>query len=1587
MSRTTQTLIKHPFTNLPFRESRSVTGLHSQASMLFLLTRFLLVTLLPLTAIVSLGAQSSNAQITISSATPQAVKPGKAVAVEFIGQNFKAPLRLAGSVPFESKWTSIEPTKAIAEILVPDNQHLGPIAIWIASDEAVSEPFQFLLDDLESIRDNGANHTREQAQPIATPLTIDGKSEAAQSDYYTVQLEAGSRLGIDCIAERIGSSMDPVIRVWNAQGLIVLQADDSPTGPDPQTSFVAPTSGPYTIEVVDSRFAGEGRYRLRLGSFPAPAIPYPFALPTGTPTNLSWIGANGEIVASLCSVPNLSDYATVSTSPTGTPGGVWGDVIVRNHPTFTEPIESVAFIGSPETPLSIPVGISGRITSDKQSDTYVIAGTEGQSVRIESHSRSIGLATLTKLTLIDPSGKPIAESTQVDEAPFIEVKFPASGPYTLIISDWLGRSGPLFGYYVDVVPKASFKVAFKPDPKSPETRLLEPTAGAAFFDLTIQRNEYDGPINLEPATEIAGQLTGLRLLNPTIPAQAKEHRLYVATDATWNPTFSGQLRWIAKPTDPAIRPQFVQTQALRRTKLPNQPYPSARIEGLHAIAAIPPGEPFFALEFPPAIALAAPWKQHSISGNVKRLKEAFKEPINVLSVAGPAGWNIQPALDKDVLKLTMTRIDGTPVANPASTPSESIHLAIYGQTDRGRIEAIQVPFTWFEPLNLALDAIPTMLPGGSAIVSVKLERKGFDPAPSTLQLKDLPAGISCDPVVVPGDQSIAQLTLRIASDFVPPASPIQLSALATTKVGENEWQTSSPPVPLEFEPLPAKLEAFPTQIALHRNRDHGSIALTGWDSLGVPRDWTSRIPWTISNPAIAEIRNGLIYPLANGQTECVAQLGPLRVAIPVSVTGIETPARVEFENEVLVALSKQGCNSGACHGSPSGKGNFRLSLRAFDRSLDSLTLVREESERRINSIEPEKSLLVTKPLMKVPHGGGMQLHKSDAAYRILVDWIAQGAPLDPANAPRCVRLEVFPNSERVLSKSFGKQQLVVIAHFADGSSRDVTDICAYESSNTSIATVNASGIVEPNARGESVILVRFLEHIESIPFLFVEQIPGFEWKPQTQLNYIDTLVDTKLQQLQFQPAPLCSDEVFLRRVYLDVIGLLPSTEESLAFLNDPSPDKRNRLIDQLLTRPEHAKFWALKWGDLLKMTGKAVGNEGVFKYYRWVEQAIRENLPYDQFARALLSANGSTFSNPPANFFRTAGDMNESVETISQVFLGARLQCAKCHNHPFERWTQDNYYGLGAFFQRVQRSKTSRPNELLIWSNNNGEVTQPRTGQTMKPWVPVAGDVDVPADQDRRIAFVNWLIRPDNPYLARVEANRIWSQLFARGIVDPIDDFRDSNPPTNRPLLDAITKQFVDSGYNRRELIRTILQSRTYQASYEANEWNEKDQLYFSHQHPRLLGAEQLLDAINQLTQTEQPLAGLPAGTKATQIPAPDLAKVDFLRVFGQPERSTVCACERSEDSNLSMAIELFNGSTVYEKLKNPANRFRRMIAEGKPIEEVIRQMYLAAMSRLPTDLEIQESMKHCQSKPDPLVGLEDLCWVLINTDEFLFQH
>ena len=539
-----------------------------------------------------------------------------------------------------------------------------------------------------------------------------------------------------------------------------------------------------------------------------------------------------------------------------------------------------------------------------------------------------------------------------------------------------------------------------------------------------------------------------------------------------------------------------------------------------------------------------------------------------------------------------------------------------------------------------------------------------------------------------------------------------------------------------------------------------------------------------------------------------------------------------------------------------------------------------------------------------------------------------------------------------------------MARFSDGSVRDVTQLAVFSSSDDAVANVDRTGFVAGIDRGEAAVVVRYLEFIESCFITFVRDIDGFAWNDAPQHNYIDERVDEKLKQLRFLPSALSTDSEFIRRVHLDVIGILPTNDEVAKFFANGASDKRSQLIDALLERPEFAKFWTLKWGDLLRLSGKQVGDDGVYKYHRWLERAIADNLPYDEFARQLLTATGSTHTNPAANFYRTAGDTNDCVETVSQVFLGARLQCAKCHNHPFERWTQDNYYGMAAFFNRVRRQKTTRPDELFVWVKDSGVVTQPRTGEQMKPWLP-GGQALADDEGDLRELFANWLTQPDNPYLARIEVNRVWSHLFGRGIVDPPDDFRDSNPPSNSALLDAIALDFAEHGFDRKRLLRTILNSRTYQSSFEPNDFNRKDTKYFSHHQPRLLSAEQLLDAICHVTGVPEQFGSLPEGTKATHLPAPDLIKHEFLKVFGQPERQTVCECERSSESNLGMAIQFFNGSLISDKLRSDGNRFRRLVKAGKTDEEIIRELHLAAVNRPPTETELQASLRHVAAKDE----------------------
>jgi len=813
------------------------------------------------------------------------------------------------------------------------------------------------------------------------------------------------------------------------------------------------------------------------------------------------------------------------------------------------------------------------------------------------------------------------------------------------------------------------------------------------------------------------------------------------------------------------------------------------------------------------------------------------------------------------------------------------------------------------------------------------------------------------------------------------------AACATLRAEQGE--TEKPPPKLEPIRIgaPQRIEVSPAAIKLETPLRKTQVVVSGFYADGRVQDLTRAAEYTLSPQGVAKIEGALVLPVADGRAELTVRVAGCEQRIPVEVSGQGAPEIISFRYGTLAALSKNGCNSGGCHGAPSGKGGFAMSMIAFDPESDKITLTRDFLNRRINMPDPESSLLLRKPMMQVAHRGGLKLRKDDEAYRQLLDWIQQGCKFDPPDAPRLTGIHIDPALRRTFEWPAHTQQLRVTARFSDGSERDITRLAMYSSSEDGLATVNGNGFVVGTGRGQAGISVRFLDNVETCYFTFVRAVPGFAWQAPAPANYVDDHVFAKLKLLQYLPSDTCTDEEFLRRVFLDVTGLLPKIDETRAFLGDTAADKRARLIDALLSRPEFARFWAFKWGDLLRVSPATVAEAGTHKYNAWLVKAWEENLPYDRFARELLTAQGSAFEYPPANFFRTTANTSEATEMVAQIFLGARLQCARCHNHPFERWTQDNYYGLGAFFERLQRKKGPRPDETIIFSARHGEITQPRTGRQMPPWAPGAGELKLAPDADRLAAFSDWLTNPANPYFARVEVNRIWWQLMGRGIVEPIDDFRESNPPANPELLDALAKEFVDSKFDRKRILRTILNSRTYQASSRPNPFNRDDEKNFSHARQQMLTAEQLLDAVCQVTGEPERYGNLPLGTPATQLPAPQPGNA-FLVAFGEPTRQSSCACERQSQPSLAQALQLSNSQTVETRLRNGGGQFiRGLTAQKKSDDEIIGDLYLAALCRNPREIELKKARDYIAARQDRAAALEDIAWSVLNLREFVFRH
>jgi len=784
-----------------------------------------------------------------------------------------------------------------------------------------------------------------------------------------------------------------------------------------------------------------------------------------------------------------------------------------------------------------------------------------------------------------------------------------------------------------------------------------------------------------------------------------------------------------------------------------------------------------------------------------------------------------------------------------------------------------------------------------------------------------------------------------------------------------------------------RLEVAPAEVRLVGRLDRVQLVVTGVRPDGSLVDVTSEATIVPGRTGVVSVVRGAVVASGDGATELRVRVGERLVRVGVQVSRCADPPRVGFETGLLAALSKQGCSSGGCHGAPAGKGGFRMSLRGFDPRLDVETLIREQFGRRTNTVNPDQSLLLRKPLMRVAHGGGQQLKVTDPAYSLIREWIGQGCRPDSAGSARCVRTEVFPR-DRVIEAPATSQQLRVVAHFDDGSSRDVTHLAVFTSSNEGLAKVDRSGRVSGGGTGQVGILVRYLDQMQAARVTLIEDRPGFAWPNPESSNEVDRLVHQRLKVLQVPPSASSNDSQFLRRVSLDVTGLLPTVSSTRDFLADSRPDKRNRLIERLLVSDEHALFWASKWADMFRVTRGKLGARGVDKFHRYLVASIRDNQPYDRFVTDLLTAQGDTFSQPAANYFRAATDTDDAAETTARHFLGIRIGCAKCHNHPYERWTQANYYGIAAFFNRIQRTKPDKSGNLVVWVKRSGELDDPNTGRPAVPWLPMTGPATITDNEaDRRVALAKWLVQHDNPLFARVEVNRLWAWTWGRGIIEPVDDFRASNPPANPELLDWLEAEFHRSGFDRRHIVRLILLSRTYQRDSLATKENRIDTESFSHAMVRRMTAEQILDAICQVTGIPESYKNVPPGTRATQLPTPEGSPA-FLRVFGKPKRETSCDCERQTGSNLTQFLLLANGSLVNDKVTHAKNRFRIQIEKGWTDEQIVEDVYLAAYSRRPTEEEKKTAREYINKlAKNRQEAHEDVQWAILNSKEFLFQH
>lgn len=794
---------------------------------------------------------------------------------------------------------------------------------------------------------------------------------------------------------------------------------------------------------------------------------------------------------------------------------------------------------------------------------------------------------------------------------------------------------------------------------------------------------------------------------------------------------------------------------------------------------------------------------------------------------------------------------------------------------------------------------------------------------------------------------------------------------------------------IETEPA---FEVFPKDVNLTTGRDRQSLVVRITEATGVHRNVTAEAKFTIADPAKAKVENGVVLPLADGETILKVEFGGKTADVPVKIAQAQVDPLVSFRRDVMPVFMKTGCNAGGCHGAARGKDGFMLSLFGYDPEGDHFRLTRQMVGRRINLAIPEESMLITKNIGAAPHTGGKLFTKDSELAKTLLRWVDAGAPNDPPDAkgrpsaPECTSLELLPKS-LVLEGPGQKFKITVRAHYADGTDRDVTDLALFLTSNESSAKLEIDGTVATGQRGEAFVMARFATHTVAAQVIVIPKGLEFTFPNIEERNFVDVLVDQKLRNLRMLPSETCNDEIFLRRASIDITGLLPTSAEVKKFAEDKDAAKRAKKIDELLAREEFIDLWALKWSELLQIrTGdnnQGGGYKATLSYYTWLHDQLAKNVPINEIARQLISASGSNLEHPSANYYQLEQDPLKLAEDTAQAFFGIRIQCAQCHNHPFDRWTMEDYRGFVAFFTQIGRKNGEDPRERIIFNRGDGESKHPLGDRVIPPKF-LGGEAPDTKGKDRRDILATWIATPENPYFPRHIANLIWAQYMGRGIVEPVDDVRVSNPASNPELLDALAKKIVEYNYDLKKIVREVCNSRTYQLTTRPNETNALDDRNFAKATIRRMRAEVMLDTITQVTETKDKYKGLPAGARAVEV-ADGKTTSYFLKTFGRASRDTICSREEVGPT-LSQALHLLNGTTIEGKI-DEGGVVKKLMTLNLAPREIAEELFLRCFGRKPTEQELLKIEPHWGVTEEQPKVYTDIFWSLLNAKEFMFNH